>query len=150
MIGSVIGLSSIFCLKPALVSTRHTRHKLVDIIPGGITSALVSRYQQVTKAYQSSKTPVLRPTTTAYHLVLLAPGVETRRDGVCGSGRSGVKREELGEVGGMKILPRSVDTLAVVLWILLFNYFPWPFYLLSLRFFIICNSPTFLPYYMGL
>ena len=113
MIGSVIGLSSIFCLKPALVSTRHTRHKLVDIIPGGITSALVSRYQQVTKAYQSSKTPVLRPTTTAYHLVLLAPGVETRRDGVCGSGRSGVKREELGEVGGVKILPRSVDTLAV-------------------------------------
>src|ERR1700734_1441170 len=35
------------------------------------------------------------------------------------------------------------EWVAYVLWILLFNYFPWPFYLLSLRFFIICNSPTF-------
>jgi len=32
----------------------------------------------------------------------------------------------------------------VVLWIHKINsYVPWPFYLLSLRLFIICNSPTF-------
>jgi hypothetical protein len=54
--------------------------------------------------YQSSKIPVLRPAITVYHLCFLAPGVETRRDGVWGSGRAGVDGQMLEVFGGVMLL----------------------------------------------
>jgi hypothetical protein len=76
----VMDLSSLFGLESTLVSSGHTGDQFIYIIPGKMKSVLQTR-ECGYGAYQSSKIPVLRPTTTAYHFTLLAPGVETRRVG---------------------------------------------------------------------
>lgn len=112
-IDRVINLSSVLSCEAALIKPRDTTHKFIDVIPDEITSkSQIKRYQE--RVYQSSKIPVLRPTNTTYHFDFLAPGVETRRDGVGGSGRTDVDGQESEVFEGVTLLAEEADALLLV------------------------------------
>ena len=103
VISRVIGLSSILRCEATLITSWHTSHKFVDVIPISAMSTSQINKRRGT-VYQSSKIPALRPAITVYHLCFLALGVETRRDGVWGSGRAGVYGQMLEVFWGIMFL----------------------------------------------